>query len=117
VCDRLPRFLKHTDAMAFPRSLSRPWRNARAAVPRLPALLVLMALNLGYFAWSQQGAATQQALLPAQIKPAAIRTLAPEEVERLQAEPAAVPAARSKTAPIMVLEYEDAPPKAVAPDR
>jgi hypothetical protein len=103
--------------MAFSRSLSRRWRNAQAAVPRLPALLVLMALNLGYFAWSQQGAATQQALLPTQINPAAVRTLAPEEVERLQAQPAAVSASRPKTTPALVQEYEDAPPKVVAPDR
>ena len=103
--------------MAFSRALSRRWRNARAAVPRLPALLLLMALNLLYFAWSQYGAATQQASVPTQINPAAVRTLAPEEVERLQAKTVPAATTRSKTAPAMVLEYEDAPPKVVAPDR
>ncbi len=103
--------------MAFPRSWTRPWRNARAAVPRLPALLVLAVLNLGYFAWSQHGAAMQQALVPGEIKPASILTLSPEEVQRLPAKPATVPAARSKSAPALVLEYEGAPPKVVTPDR
>jgi len=99
------------------RSLSRQWRTARAAVPRLPTLLVLAAVNLGYFAWSYQGAVAQGAMQPVEIHPEAIVTIAPEEVQRLQAQAAAMPATRSKTAAAMLLEYEDAPPKELAPDR
>ena len=103
--------------MALPRSLTRPWRNARAAVPRLPVLLLLTALNLAYFAWSQQSAATQQALVPAEINPQSVVTLTPEEGQRLQSQAAAGSAKRAKAAPAMVLEYEDAAPKVLSPDR
>ena len=99
------------------RSLSRPWRNARARVPGLPALLVLTVLNLAYFAWSQQSAATQRALVPVEMNAASIVTLTPDPQPRVQAPSAGVTAKRSKTVPALVLEYEDAPPKVIAPDR
>ena len=99
------------------RSLSRQWRTARAAVPRLPAWLVLIALNMCYFAWSYQLALVHRSSLPLEINPASIVALTPEEGRSLQLQAEAALAKRAKSASPMLLEYEDAPPKVVAPDR
>lgn len=103
--------------MAPRRSLSRQWRTARATVPGLPALLLLTAANLVYFAWSQHGAAAQRALVPVEISPTSIVTLTSDEGQRLQAQASAASPTRPKAASAMLLEYEDAPPKVIAPDR
>ena len=103
--------------MATLRSLSRQWRSARAKVPRLPALLLLTLLNLSYFAWSYRADQAQGALVPQEINPSSIVTLTAEEGLRLQSQGASASAKRAKAAPSMLLEYEDAPPKAIAPDR
>ncbi|MFM6992708.1 MAG: hypothetical protein ACKOWD_15845 [Rhodoferax sp.] len=103
--------------MSVTRSLSRQWRSARARVPGLAALLALSVLNLVYFAWSQQSAAAQRELAPSEVRPASIVTVSPDAVKRLQSQSAGVSSKRSKTGPALVLEYEDAPPKVIAPDR
>ena len=103
--------------MAPIRSLSRHWRTACTQVPRLPALLLLTVLNLGYFAWSHQGAVARHALVPSEISPASIVTMTRQEGQRPQSQSAGVSAKRSKTPSTMLLEYEDAPARAIAPDR
>ena len=103
--------------MSLTRSLSRQWRSARTSVPGLPALLALTVLNLAYFAWSQHSAEVQHALAPVEMNAASIVTMTPDSAPRVQSQPTGVSAKRSNTVPAVVLEYEDAPPKVIAPDR
>jgi hypothetical protein len=103
--------------MPLYRSLSPPWRSARARLPGLPAILALTVLNVVYFAWSQQSAAAQRALVPVEVNAASMVTMSPDPEPRVQAPSAGVSAKRSKTVPALLMEYEDAPPKVIAPDR
>ncbi len=101
----------------FLKSLSRRWYAVQALRPWLPIALVLLALNTGYFAWSQgAGASPGEALLP-EFHAASIVLLTPEEGQRRQAQ--ALAQARTKAAPPpdMLVEFEAAPAKEIPPDR
>ena len=93
------------------------WQAARAHRPWLPALLLLLALNLGYFVWSHSASASGSERPPAELNATAIVLLTPEEGQRRQLQAQA--AARIKSAPLpdMLVEFEAAPAKEIPPDR
>jgi hypothetical protein len=102
---------------SFLTPLLRRWHAARADRPWLPGALVLLALNLGYFAWSQGAAAPAGERPPADVSASSVVLLTPEEGQRRQLQAQA--AARIKSAPVpdMLVEYEAAPAKEIPPDR
>jgi len=104
------------------RTSSRPhffrlWRAACAERPWLPALLTLLALNVGFRVWSQATLAPEAERAPVELNAASIVLLSPEEGQRRQA--MAQNSARIKAAPTpdMLVEYETVPAKEIPPDR
>ncbi|MDH4480837.1 MAG: hypothetical protein QE283_13265 [Rhodoferax sp.] len=97
--------------------LSRRWRAACARRPWLPALLVLLALNSGYRVWSQAALASDAERAPAELNPASIVLLTPEEGQRRQALAQTAARAKAAPAPDMLVEYEAVPAKEIPPER
>ncbi len=95
------------------------WQAARAHRPWLPALLLLLVLNLGYFVWSQGASATGSERPPAEVNATSIVVLTPEEGQRRQAQAQAQAQVRTRAAPApdMLVEFEAAPAKEIPPDR
>lgn len=102
---------------SFLMPLTRRWQAERAARPWLPAALLLLAMNVAYFVWSRGAAASEGERPLSEVNAASIVLLTPEEGQRRQAEAQLAARAKVLPTPDMLVEYEAAPAKEIAPDR
>ena len=102
---------------SFLTPMVRRWHAERAQRPWLPAALLLLALNLGYFAWSQGAVAAEGERMPAEFNASSVVLLTPEEGQRRQVQAQAAARIKSAPAPDMLVEFEATPAKEIPPDR